>query len=125
MTQQIRYQQNYVYMYTILAYLRDSPTFMRQVAIHMMDYLDVGANNILSPDIFYVEDLRSMLRHIESELPSTMHLPISSDNTLHFYQYNNTHALIAEGSSCFSSMCPYKTDHKHSKYMRFSIYQFH
>ena len=79
-------------MCTTLAYLRDS-----QVAIHMMDYVDAATTNMLSPDIHPVKDLRSMLRHIESELPSTMHLPISSDETLHFYQYLNTHVLIAEG----------------------------
>ena len=58
---------------------------MRQVAIHMMDYVDVATTNVLSPGILPVEDLRNMLRHIESELPAMMHLPISSDNTLHFY----------------------------------------
>ena len=26
-----------------------------------------------------------------------MHLPISSENTLHFYQYLNTHVMIADG----------------------------
>ena len=40
-----------------------------------------------------------MLRHIESELPLMMHLPISVDNTLHFYWYLSIHALIAEGQS--------------------------
>ena len=50
-----------------------------------------------SPDILPVEDLRNILRHIESELPSTIHLPISLDDTLHFYQYLSTHILIAEG----------------------------
>ena len=76
----------YIYMYTILAYFRDSLTYMRQVAIHMIDYVDAATTNILSPDILPLEDLKNMLRHIESELPSTMHLPISSDDTLHFYQ---------------------------------------
>ena len=38
-----------------------------------------------------------MLSHIESVPPSTKHLPISSDDNLHFYQYLNTHILIAEG----------------------------
>ena len=38
-----------------------------------------------------------MLRHIESELPSTIHLTISSDDTLHFYGYLKTYVLIAEG----------------------------
>ena len=82
-------------MCTILAYLRDALTYMRQVAIHTMDYVDTATTNILSPDILPVEDLRSMLRHIESELSSTMHLPISSDDTLHFNQYLNRHVLIA------------------------------
>ena len=84
-------------MYTTLAYLRDSLTYMRQVAIHTMNYVDAATTNILSPDILPVEDLRSMLWHIESELPSTMHMPISSDDTLPFYGYLSTHVLIAEG----------------------------
>ena len=68
LTQCIRYQQMYIYMCTILAYLRDSLTYMRQVAIHTMDYVDAATTNILSPDILPVDDLRNMLRHIESEL---------------------------------------------------------
>ena len=85
-------------MHTILAYLRDSLTYMRQVAIHTMDYVDAATTNVLSSDILLVEDLRNMLRHIECELPSRMYVPISSlDNTLHFYQYLSTHVLIADG----------------------------
>ena len=34
--------------------------------------------------------------HIEVELPSTMHLPVSSDDTLNFYWYLCTHILVAE-----------------------------
>ena len=74
-----------IYMHNILAYLRGSLTYMRQVTIHTMDYVDAATTNVLSPDIFPVADLRSMLKHIESALPSTMHLPISSDNTFHFH----------------------------------------
>ena len=96
-TQSIRYQQMYIGMHTILAYLRDSLTYMRQVPIQTRDYVDVATNNILSPDILPMVDLRSMLRHIESELPSPMHLPISSDDTLHFHWYLNIHALTAKG----------------------------
>ena len=62
-----------------------------------MDYVDAATTNILSPDILPVEDLRNMLRHIESELSSMMHLPISLDDTLHFYWYLNTHVLIGDG----------------------------
>ena len=75
----------YIYMCTILAYLRDSLAYMRQVVIHMMDYVDTTTTNVLSPDICPAKELRNMLRHTESELPSTMHLTISSDNTHNFY----------------------------------------
>ena len=54
----------YIYMHTILAYLRDSLIYMRQVAIHMMDYVEAATTNTLSPDILPVEDLRSMLKNI-------------------------------------------------------------
>ena len=39
LTHHFRYQQMYIYMCAILAYLRDSLTYVRQVAIHMMDNL--------------------------------------------------------------------------------------
>ena len=97
LTQHIRYQQKYIYMYTILAYLRDSFMYLRQVVIHMMDYVDAATTSVLSPDILPVEDLWNMLRQIDSELPSTMHLLISLDDILHLYHYLNTHLLIAEG----------------------------
>ena len=65
LTLHIRYQQMYIYMHTILAYLRDSLTYMRQVAILMVDYVDAPTTSVLSPDILPVEDLRSILRHVE------------------------------------------------------------
>ena len=68
---------------------------MRQVVIHMMDCVDASTTNILSPDILPIEDLRSMLRHIESELSSPMHL-LSSNDTIHFYWYLNRYDLIAD-----------------------------
>ena len=61
-----------------------------------MDYIDVATTGILSPHLLPVEDLREMLRHIEETLPSTTHLPISSEDTLHFYRYLYTHILIAD-----------------------------
>ena len=60
----IIYQQMYIYIHTILAFLRYSLTYMRQVAIHTMDYVDAATTNILSPDIFSVEDLINILRHL-------------------------------------------------------------
>ena len=91
---------------------------MRQVAICMMDYVDAATTNILSPDMLPVEDLRSMLRHIESEPTSTMHLPVSSDDTLHFYWYLNTHALIAEGQFLFLIDVPIQ-----NRAQQFQIYE--
>ena len=55
LTQCIRYQQMYIYMHTILAYLRVSLTYMRQVVIHTMNYVDAAITNILSSDILPVE----------------------------------------------------------------------
>ena len=36
-----------------------------------------------------------MLSHMEESLPTTMYLPVSSEDTLHFYRYLHTHVLIA------------------------------
>ena len=62
-----------------------------------MDYVDAPMTNILSLYILHVEELRTMLRHIKAQLPSIMDLPISSDNTFHFYGYLKTHILVADG----------------------------
>ena len=77
LTQHLRYHQIYTYAHTILAYLRDYLTHMNQVTTHThtMDYVDVAMSNILSPNILPIEELRSILRHIKSQLPSIMHLP--------------------------------------------------
>ena len=115
----------YIYMCAILASLRDSHTYMRQVAIHMNDYVDAANTNVLSSDIVPVAELRNMLKHIESDLPSTMHLPISPDNTLHFYLYLRTHVLIADGQFLLLIDVTYKTEHNSFKFMKSSVYQFH
>ena len=36
-----------------------------------------------------------MLSYIEETLPPTLHLPVSLEDTIHFYQYLHTHVLIA------------------------------
>ena len=51
---------------------------------------------ILSPHEFPGEDLQEMLMHIKVALPSTMHLPVSLENILHFYRYLCTHIVVAE-----------------------------
>ena len=62
----------------------------------MQYYVGATTTGILSPHVLPVEDLRKMLLHIEEALPSTMHLPVSSEDTLHFYRYLHTHVLITD-----------------------------
>ena len=69
------YQQILLHICHILADLRESLYYMQA-----MDYIDVSTTGILSPCVLPVEDLREMLMHIESKLPSTMHLPVSLDD---------------------------------------------
>ena len=61
-----------------------------------MDYNDVATTRILSTQVLSVEDLRKMLLHIEDTLPLTMHLPISSDDALHFYRHLHTQVLTTD-----------------------------
>ena len=70
-----------------------------------------------------VEDLREMLSHIEEMLPSTMHLPISSEDVLHFYRYLCTHILVADEQFLLLTDVPIQ-DHVHNKwkYMKYSIW---
>ena len=69
---------------------------MCKAALHTKDYIDAATTGILSLHVLPVKDLREMLKHIEETPPSTIHLPISSEDTLHFYRYLPTHVLIAD-----------------------------
>ena len=64
------------------------------VSTHTMDYIDATTSSILSPHVLPVMDLQKMLQHIADTLPPTLHLPISPEDTLHFYSYLHTHVLI-------------------------------
>ena len=92
----INYQQILLHIHPILANLGDSLYYMRQIAMHAMGYIEAATTNILSPHVLPAEDLQEMLIHMEAELPSTMHLPVSSDDTLHFYRYLCAHILVLE-----------------------------
>ena len=83
----LSYQQIILHIHSILANLRDSLYYMREVTMHTMDYIDAATTGILSSHVLPVEELRKMLLCIEEALPSTMHLPVSSEETLHFYRY--------------------------------------
>ena len=60
-----------------------------------MDYIDAATTGTLSPHILPIIDLKKMLSHTEETLPSTLHLPVSSEDTLPFYHYLCTHVLIS------------------------------
>ena len=59
-----------------------------------MGYIDTATSGTLSPHVLPVVDLQRMLQHIADTLPLTLHLPISPEDTLHFYRYLHTHVLI-------------------------------
>ena len=59
-----------------------------------------------------------MLIHIEAELPSTIHLPMSLGDTLHFYRYLHTHVSVTEEQFLLLINVPIQ-DHK----QQLEIYQ--
>ena len=92
----LSYQQIVLHIWSIFANLRDSLYYLREVALHTMDYIDAATTGILPPHIQPVEDLRTMSLHIEETLPSTTHLLILSEDAIHLYRYLCTHVLIAD-----------------------------
>ena len=59
-----------------------------------MDYIDAATSGTLSPHVQPVVDLQRMLQDIADTLLPKLHLPISPEDTLHFYRYLHTHVLI-------------------------------
>ena len=51
---------------------------MKQLANHILEYIDTATTGILTPHLIPVPDLQKMLYQIESELPPNMHLLITS-----------------------------------------------
>ena len=66
------------------------------VSAHSMEYIDTATSGTLSLHILPVMDLQKMLLHISDTLPPTLHLPVSLDDTLHFYRYLHTYVLIED-----------------------------
>ena len=80
---------------SVLPNLWDSLSYIKTVSMHTMDFVDAATTGTLSPCILPIADLKQMLSHAEETLPATMHLLVSSEDTLHFYRYLHTHVLIA------------------------------
>ena len=89
----LSYHQIILYIRSVLANLQDSLSYIRTVSTHTMDYIDASTTGTLSPHILPIMDLKKMLAHIEETLPSTLHLPVLSEDTLHFCRYLCTHVL--------------------------------
>ena len=91
----LSYYQLRLHIRSVLAKLQDSLSYIRTVSMYIMDYIDAATTGTHSPHILPIMDLKQMLSHIEETLPPTVNLPVSSDDTLHFYCYLHTHILIA------------------------------
>ena len=91
----LSYYQLLLHIRSVLANLWDSLPYITTVSIHIMDYIDAPTTGTLSPHILPITDLKQMLSHIEETLPPTMHLQVSSEDTLHFYCYLHMHILTA------------------------------
>ena len=91
----LSYYQLVLHISSVLANLQDSPSYIQTVSKHTMDYVNAATTGTTSPNILPITDIKQMLSHIEETLPPTMHLPVSSEDNLHFYRYLQTHVLIA------------------------------
>ena len=90
----LSYYQLILHTLSVLANLQDALSYIRMVSMHTVDYIDAATTGTLSPHILPITDLKQMLSHTEDALPPTMHLPVSLEDTLHFYHYLHTHILI-------------------------------
>ena len=91
----ISFHQLILHIRSVFGNLCVSLSYIRMVSTHTMDYVNAATSGTLSPHILPVMDLQKMLIHIKETLPSMLHLPVSSDDTLHFYRYLHMHVLIA------------------------------
>ena len=90
----INFNQMILHIRSVFANLRDSLHYLQTVSTHTVEYIDAATSSILSPHVLPIMDLQKMLQHIADTLPPTLHLPISPEDTLHFYRYLRTHNLI-------------------------------
>ena len=90
----INFHQLILHIRSVFANLHDSVNYIQMVSTHTIDYIDAATSGTLSPHVLPVVDLQRMLQHIADTLPLTLHLPISPEDTQHFYRYLHTHILI-------------------------------
>ena len=91
----VRFHQLILHIRSVFANLHDSLNYIQMVSTHTTDYIDAATSGILSPHMVYLLWIyKRCLLHISDTLPPTLHLPVSPDDTLHFYRYLCTHILI-------------------------------
>ena len=90
----INFHQMILHIRSVFANLCDSLTYIQTVSTHTMDYINAATSGTLSLHVLPVIDLQRMLQNIADTLAPTLHLPISPEDTLHFYRYLCTHILI-------------------------------
>ena len=88
------FNQMILHIRSAFAKLCDSLNYIWMVSTHTMEYINAATSGILSPHVLPVIDLQRMLQHIADTLPPMLHLPISPEDTLHFYRYLHTHILF-------------------------------
>ena len=79
----LSYHQLILQIRSVLASLWDSLSYIRTVFMHTMDYVDAATTGTFH--ILPTMDLKKRLSHTEETLPPTLHLPVSSEDMLHFY----------------------------------------
>ena len=90
----VNFNQMILQIKSLFANLCDSLNYIWMVSTHTVEYIDAATSGTLSPHVLPFIDLQRMLQHIAYTLPPTLHLPISPEDTLHFYRYLHTHVLI-------------------------------
>ena len=90
----INFNQMILHITSVFANLQDSLHYLQTVSTHTMAYINATTSGILSPHVLPIMDLQKMFQHIGDTLPPTLHLPISPEDTLHFYRHLGTHVLI-------------------------------
>ena len=117
----LSYHQIILYIRSVLANFQDSLSYIKTVSMHIMDYIDAATTGTLSPHILPIMDLKKMLSHIEEILPSTLHPPVSSEDTLHFYCY-----LCTPCFDCQQTIpCPHQCISSGSVTTTFHLQNFH
>ena len=80
----LSYYQLVLHIRSVLADLHDSLSYIKSVSMHIVDYINAATTGTLSPHILHIAGLRQMPSHIVESLPTTMCLPVTSEDTLHF-----------------------------------------